>query len=405
MVVIVVVVFYLLKFIHLFFTGIERGAIRFRGFYREWADPTYKIVRFMVIIFAAIMIYPYMPGSDTAAFKGISIFLGVLISFGSSSAIANVVAGIVMTYMRPFHIGDRVKIADTMGDVIAKTLLVTRVRTIKNVDITVPNAMVLSSHIINFSSSANRRGVILHTAVTIGYDVPWKKVHELLIAAADGVERIQEEPKPFVLQTGLNDYHVTYELNAYTDKPRSGRRDHVAGLQRRAGRESDGDPRRISPSVLHAAGVWLPSTGAGASEGAGGPVVPNQSSGWSPARAVAGEFVHPGCPFKSHDLHDLVVGAGPLDDLEGHLVALRGSLDLHVINFHRRDRLGVVAGVPDDVDLVAHRQLPFGHAHDGHTRPLEEMRDDPYRLFCHLSLRVTGSALKDHPGSQALYYM
>jgi small-conductance mechanosensitive channel len=112
-----------------------------------------------------------------------------------------------------------VKIADTIGDVTAKTLLVTRVRTIKNVDITVPNAMVLSSHIINFSSSAKRRGVILHTAVTIGYDVPWKKVHELLIAAADGVERIQEEPKPFVLQTGLNDYHVTYELNAYTDKP------------------------------------------------------------------------------------------------------------------------------------------------------------------------------------------
>lgn len=217
--VIVVVVFYFLKFIHLFFTGIERGNIRFRGFYREWADPTYKIVRFLVIIFAAIMIYPYMPGSDTAAFKGISIFLGVLISFGSSSAIANVVAGIVMTYMRPFQIGDRVKIADTIGDVTAKTLLVTRVRTIKNVDITVPNAMVLSSHIINFSSSAKRRGVILHTAVTIGYDVPWKKVHELLIAAADGVERIQEEPKPFVLQTGLNDYHVTYELNAYTDKP------------------------------------------------------------------------------------------------------------------------------------------------------------------------------------------
>ena len=217
--VIVVVVFYFLKFIHLFFTGLERGNIRFRGFYREWADPTYKIVRFLVIIFAAIMIYPYMPGSDTAAFKGISIFLGVLISFGSSSAIANVVAGIVMTYMRPFQIGDRVKIADTIGDVTAKTLLVTRVRTIKNVDITVPNAMVLSSHIINFSSSAKRRGVILHTAVTIGYDVPWKKVHELLIAAADGVERIQEEPKPFVLQTGLNDYHVTYELNAYTDKP------------------------------------------------------------------------------------------------------------------------------------------------------------------------------------------
>jgi small-conductance mechanosensitive channel len=244
--VIVVVVFYLLKFIHLFFTGIERGAIRFRGFYREWADPTYKIVRFMVIIFAAIMIYPYMPGSDTAAFKGISIFLGVRVAFGSSSAIATVVAGVVRTSMRPFQIGDRVKIADTMGDVIAKTLLVTRVRTIKNVDITVPNAMVLSSHIINFSSSAKRRGVILHTAVTIGYDVPWQQVHELLIAAADGVERIQEDPKPFVLQTGLNDYHVTYELNAYTDKPN-------------AMAEIYSDLHQNIQSVFHEAGVEIMS--------------------------------------------------------------------------------------------------------------------------------------------------
>ncbi|HSM18073.1 MAG TPA: mechanosensitive ion channel family protein [Gemmatimonadales bacterium] len=217
--VIVVVTIYVLKFIRLFFNGIERGHIRFRSFYREWADPTYTIVRFFVIVFAAIMIYPYMPGSDTAAFKGISVFLGVLISFGSSSAIANVVAGVVMTYMRPFQIGDRVKIADTIGDVVAKTLLVTRVRTIKNVDITVPNAMVLSSHIINFSSSAKRRGVILHTAVTIGYDAPWKKVHELLLAAAKDTEKILDDPVPFVLQTSLNDFNVTYEINAYTDAP------------------------------------------------------------------------------------------------------------------------------------------------------------------------------------------
>ncbi len=217
--VIVVITVYALKFIHLFFNGIERGSIRFRNFYREWADPTYKIVRFFVIVFAAIMIYPYMPGSDTAAFKGISVFLGVLISFGSSSAIANVVAGVVMTYMRPFQIGDRVKIADTIGDVVAKTLLVTRVRTIKNVDITVPNAMVLSSHIINFSSSAKRRGVILHSAVTIGYDVPWKQVHELLLAAAKDTAKILDEPAPFVLQTSLNDFNVTYEINAYTDTP------------------------------------------------------------------------------------------------------------------------------------------------------------------------------------------
>ena len=178
--VIVVVVRYLLKFIHLFFVGIERGAITLPGFYRDWGEPTYKIVRFLVIVFAAVMVYPYLPGSDTAAFKGISIFLGILVSFGSSSAIANIIAGVVMTYMRPFQIGDRVKIADTVGDVVLKTLLVTRVRTIKNVDVTIPNATVLASHIINYNSSAKQRGLILHTSVTIGYDAPWRKVHELL---------------------------------------------------------------------------------------------------------------------------------------------------------------------------------------------------------------------------------
>jgi small-conductance mechanosensitive channel len=217
--VIVVVVRYLLKFIHLFFLGIERGAITIPGFYRDWGEPTYKIVRFLVIVFAAVMMYPYLPGSDTDAFKGISIFLGVLVSFGSSSAIANIIAGVVMTYMRPFQIGDRVKISDTVGDVVRKTLLVTRVRTIKNVDVTIPNAMVLASHITNYNSSAKERGLILHTSVSIGYNAPWPRVHELLIAAAAATDGVLKNPKPFVFQTALHDFYVNYELNAYTEKP------------------------------------------------------------------------------------------------------------------------------------------------------------------------------------------
>jgi len=217
--VIVAVFYYLLKFIHLLFVGLERGAIALPGFHRDWAMPTYKIARFLVIAFAAVVIFPYLPGSQTPAFRGISLFLGVLVSFGSSSAIANVVAGIVMTYMRPFQLGDRVKIADTVGDIVEKTLLVTRVRTPKNVDITVPNAMVLSSHIINYSSTAKEGGVILHTSVTIGYDAPWRQVHALLIAAAVGTDDILDKPKPFVLQTALDDFYVKYELNAYTSNP------------------------------------------------------------------------------------------------------------------------------------------------------------------------------------------
>lgn len=134
--------------------------------------------------------------------------------------ISNVVAGVILTYMRPFQLGDRVKIADTVGDIIEKTLLVTRVRTIKNVDITIPNSLILGAHIINFSSSSfNPPPLILHTSVTIGYDAPWRTVHELLKKAAAATPHILKTPEPFVLQTALNDFYVSYEINAYTDEP------------------------------------------------------------------------------------------------------------------------------------------------------------------------------------------
>lgn len=211
------VFYYIIKLVRVFFNEIDKGTLELPGFYKEWAMPTFKIVRFLILVLAAIIIFPYLPGSDSPFFQGISVFLGILFSLGSSSAIANMVSGIVLTYMRPFKIGDRVKIAETTGDVVEKNLLVTRVRTIKNVDITIPNAMVLSSHIINFSSSASQIGLILHTTVTIGYDVPWQKVHELLLSACDENESILKEPKPFVLQTSLDDFYVSYELNVYTN--------------------------------------------------------------------------------------------------------------------------------------------------------------------------------------------
>lgn len=217
--VIVIVAFYVIKFIKIIFTELARGTITFSEFYPEWADPTYKIVRFMIIAVTAIVIFPYLPGSKSPAFQGISIFLGVLFSLGSTSAIANVVAGVILTYMRAFTIGDRVRIADTVGDVMEKTLLVTRVRTIKNVEITIANSMVLGSHIINFSASGQSGGLILHTTVTIGYDAPWRTVHQLLTDAALSTEAILKQPAPFILQTALDDFYVHYELNAYTDQP------------------------------------------------------------------------------------------------------------------------------------------------------------------------------------------
>jgi len=215
-VVIVAVTRFLLRVIRGFFEEISRGRLTFIGFHKDWAIPTYQIVRFLTIAFAAIIIFPYLPGSESPAFQGVSVFLGILFSLGSSSAIANMVAGVVITYMRPFQIGDRVKIADTVGDVVERNLLVTRVRTVKNVDVTIPNAMVLGSHIINYSSSAGAKGLILDTTVTIGYDVPWRTVHELLSQAALDTQDILPEPPPFVLQKSLDDFSVAYELNAYT---------------------------------------------------------------------------------------------------------------------------------------------------------------------------------------------
>lgn len=218
-VVIALFIRYTLKIVKFLFTEIGKGTLKLSGFYKEWADPTYKLVRFLILAFGFIMAFPYLPGSNSPAFRGVSVFLGILLSLGSSSAIANMVAGVVLTYMRPFKIGDRVKIGDTVGDVKEKTLLVTRVRSIKNVDITIPNSMVLGSHIINYSSTSLEEGLILNTTVTIGYDVPWRKVHELLIEAAGKIEMIDKQKKAFVFQTALSDFSVAYEINAFTREP------------------------------------------------------------------------------------------------------------------------------------------------------------------------------------------
>jgi small-conductance mechanosensitive channel len=217
--IIVLITVYILKLMNLFFKEIERGAIAFKGFYPEWAKPTYRICRLLVIAFAAVMAFPYIPGSDSPAFKGISIFLGVVFSLGSTSFIANILAGYTLTYRRVFKIGDRVKIADFTGDVVETRLQVTHLRTIKNEEIVVPNSMIVNSHVINYSSLAREKGLILHTIVTIGYDAPWRQVHAMLLMAAEKTPGLLREPAPFVLQKSLDDFYVTYELNAYTNRP------------------------------------------------------------------------------------------------------------------------------------------------------------------------------------------
>src|SRR5262249_974477 len=185
----------------------------------DWAVPTYEIVRPLILALALVLIFPYLPGADSEALKGVSIFLGVLISFGSSSAIANLIAGVVLLYSRAFRIGDWVRVGGAEGKVITRTLLVTRLRTVKNVEISVPSSVMLTNAIENFTEKARSGTLILHTTVTIGYNAPWRTAHELLIAAARDSMHVLQEPAPFVLQTSLNDYHVSYQINAYTDAP------------------------------------------------------------------------------------------------------------------------------------------------------------------------------------------
>ena len=215
LIVIYFVIRYLLGFTKALFDQIERGQFKLSGFEAEWATPTYRIIRILIIIIAIVMAYPYMPGSGSDAFKGISILLGVLFSLGSSSLIANMIAGYTMTYRRAFKVGDRVKFGEYVGEVTDVRLLETHLRSLKNEEIVIPNSKILSGEVTNYSAMATKHGLILHTAVGIGYEVPWRQVEAMLLMAAERTEGLQRKSEPFVLQKALGDFGVTYELNVF----------------------------------------------------------------------------------------------------------------------------------------------------------------------------------------------
>lgn len=206
---------YLVRFVHYLSREIEAGRLKFGGFYPDWAMPTFHIIRFLLYAFMIAMIYPYLPGSRSGVFQGISVFVGLIVSLGSSTVIGNIIAGLVITYMRPFKLGDRIQLNDTTGNVIEKTPLVTRIRTPKNEVVTIPNSFIMSSHTVNYSSSAREYGLIIHSEVTIGYDAPWRQVHQLLIEAALNTPGVIDDPRPFVLETSLSDWYPVYQINAY----------------------------------------------------------------------------------------------------------------------------------------------------------------------------------------------
>jgi small-conductance mechanosensitive channel len=219
-IIVILIVFRLvIRFFKFIKTEIENETLKVPGFYPDWALPTFNIFRVLIVIFTIVAVWPYLPGSGSQVFQGVSVFFGLVFSLTSASALSNFMAGLTITYTRAFKLGDRVKIGEVTGDIIEKSMLVTKIRTIKNEEVTVPNNKIMNSEVVNYSTCAPDMGLIMHTTVTIGYDAPWRQVHQLLIDAALQTEMILKKPKPFVLQTALNDFYISYQINAYTRSP------------------------------------------------------------------------------------------------------------------------------------------------------------------------------------------
>lgn len=217
-IIILIISRYALRTLKFFMTQIERRRIVIPNFYPDWASPTFNILRVLLYAFTIAFIYPHLPNSESDVFKGISVLVGVLFSLGSSSVISNLIAGIVMTYMRPFTVGDRIKINDITGFVVERGPMNTRIRTHKNEFVSFPNQMILNTSVVNFNSSttAGLDGFIVHANVTMGYDVPWRTVHDILTNAALKTEDTEKTPAPFVNQIKLDDFYCWYEINTYT---------------------------------------------------------------------------------------------------------------------------------------------------------------------------------------------
>ena len=217
-IIIVVITRYVIKLLKFFATRIAKEKLVIPGFYPEWAEPTYKILHILAWAFTVAIAYPYLPGSDSRIFQGVSVLVGIIFSIGSSSAIGNLVAGLVITYMRPFKIGDRVQIKDITGFVVEKNLMVVRLKTHKNEYVTFPNLTILGSSTINYNTSIDEdeEGLIIHAEITFGYATPWQTIHEILINAALATEHVLKKPMPFVLQTGMDDFYARYQINCYT---------------------------------------------------------------------------------------------------------------------------------------------------------------------------------------------
>lgn len=202
-----------------FFSRVEAGEIEVSWLDSETAKATKRLVAAMIWIFAITVAYPYIPGSGTDAFKGVSVFVGLMISLGSAGLINQLMSGLVVVYSRACKPGEYVRVGDIEGVVSQVGVLSTKLITRKKEEITVPNAVLTGSSMTNFSRLAGEQGAIAATTVTIGYDAPWRQVHAMLLLAAEQTTGIRKEPKPFVLQRSLSDFYVEYELRFHLERP------------------------------------------------------------------------------------------------------------------------------------------------------------------------------------------
>lgn len=214
---VIIVVRWILKGMRHVTDAIAQGKLKFDKFYQDWAEPTYQIARIFIVTFSVVVIWPWLPGSDTGIFKGVSIFVAALFSLGSTTTIGNLISGIIITYMRPFLVGDYVRIGEREGIVVEKNAFITRLRDIKGNMITVPNNSMLSQQTVNYTAAARHNGgCIVHSDFTFTYKVPRKTIEDYLLEGASRCQLLMQEPKPFVLVTALEDFYTHYEINGYT---------------------------------------------------------------------------------------------------------------------------------------------------------------------------------------------
>ncbi len=204
--------------VRLFFDNLENGVFELPEFEKHWVGPTFFLLRIAIILIALVFAYPYLPGSDSKAFQGLTILAGIMVSLGSNTVVSNMMAGLFVIYRRSTNVGDRIEVGGKVGDVVEIKLMETVIKSIKNEMISIPNAQLLNSEVVNYTRKVDGRGLLVHTTVGIGYEEPPAKVTAMLVEAARRTSGLKKSPEPFVLWTQLADYAINYEINAFSSR-------------------------------------------------------------------------------------------------------------------------------------------------------------------------------------------